>query len=157
MREAVGSYWLTIIVITFIVLFTGYLCLSINLNKSYKVKNEIINIIQKNNGLSNDAMQQISDYLARVGYRTNGRCYDYETPINSKGQVSSNRNGFYCVNEMITSYETDSEYVKEQFPKSAYYQIRVFFSVDLPIVRNVFTFGIKGSTKKLFYPETMKE
>ena len=156
MREAVGSYWLTVIVITFIVLFTGYLCLSINLNKSIKVKNEIINLIQKNNGLDSKTLGDISDYLARVGYRTSGRCYDYEVPINSRGEISHNNVGLYCVNEMTTSYKPDSEYVKEQFPKSTYYQIRVFYTIDLPVVRNVFTFTLKGSSKKLFYPKTLR-
>ena len=69
--------------------------------------------------------------------------------------VLCNIYGLFCVNEMVTSYKADSEYVKEQFPKSAYYQIRVFFNIDLPVVRNIFTFSLKGSTKKMFDPVTI--
>jgi hypothetical protein len=155
MRDAIGSYWLTMIVIVFIVLFTGYMCLSINMNKSYKVKNEIINIIQKNNGINESTLEQIQEYMTRVGYRTTGKCAAYETAYGSKGRGNEGGNGLFCVTEMTTEYAPETQYTKEQFPKSAYYQIRVFFSIDLPVVRNLFTFGLKGSTKKLFYPVSM--
>ena len=157
MKEAIGSYWLTMIVITFIVLFTGYLCLSINMNKAYKVKNEIINIIQKNNGLDEDALSQIQDYMTRVGYRTNGKCdtSNNEVGYAISGTASTTNRAVFCVKEMTTEYESQTAYTKEQFPKSAYYHVKVFFAVDLPVVRNIFTFGLKGSTKKLFYPVSM--
>lgn len=155
MREAIGSYWLTGIVITFIVLFTGYLCLSINMNKAYKVKNEIINIIQKNNGLDEDALDQIQDYMTKVGYRTTGICnIEDGDGYGVSGTAKTNNKAVFCIKEMSTEYYVDN-HTKEQFPKNAYYQIKVFFSVDLPIVRQFFTFGLKGSTKKLFYPVTL--
>ena len=155
MREAIGSYWLTGIVITFIVLFTGYLCLSINMNKAYKVKNEIINIIQKNNGLDENALDQIQDYMTKVGYRTTGVCtVDDGDGYSISGTAKTNNKAVFCVKEMTTEYYTDN-YTAAQFPKNAYYQIKVFFSVDLPVVRQFFTFGLKGSTKKLFYPVTL--
>lgn len=159
MREAVGSYFLTGIVITFIVLFTGYLCLSINMNKAYKVKNEIINIIQKNNGLDNDALDQIQDYMTKVGYRTSGNCNAGEKNewigYGVSGNTSTTRKSVFCVRQVLSEAQGGSDYTKEQFPETVYYQVKVFFSVDLPIVRQMFTFGLKGSTKKLFYPVTI--
>lgn len=152
MREAIGSYFLTGIVVTFVVLFTGYLCLSINMNKAYKVKNEIINIIQKNNGLDGDVIHQITDYMNHVGYRTNGEC---ETKDGDGYQISgaptSTSNAVMCVKQMAVEYTTSND-TKEQFPPAKYYQIKVFFGIDLPIVRKMFTFSIKGSTKKIFNP-----
>lgn len=160
MREAVGSYFLTTIFIIFVVLMTGYLCLSINMNKAYKVKNEIINIIQKNNGLDEEALVQIQDFMTRVGYRTNGNCYNSVEKDNNydgygiSGNTKTNNKAVFCAKEMTTEYSTSNN-TKEQFPKSAYYQVKVFFSIDLPIVRQFFTFSLKGSTKKLYYPVTM--
>lgn len=153
MREAIGSYWLTMLFIIFIVLFTGYLCLSINMNKSYKVKNEIINIIQKNNGLNDSTIKQISNYMSNVGYRTAGNCNDKdEIAYDIKGIVGKNKKGLFCVKETSVTTESGSDYTKPQFPKTSYYQIKVFFAIDLPVVRNLFTFSLKGSTKKMFYP-----
>lgn len=152
MKEAIGSYWLTIIVITFIVLFSGYLCLSINVNKAYKVKNEIINIIQKNNGLDANALDQIQAYMTSVGYRTTGKCgiNDYGYSINSSSTTTNKT--VFCVKPQTVEYTPDAKYSGPQFPKVTYYQVKVFFAVDLPLVRDLFTFTLKGSTKKLFYP-----
>ena len=167
MREAVGSYFLTSIFIVFVLLFAGYMCLSINMNKAYKVKNEIINIIQKNNGLDENSLSQIQDFMARVGYRTSGNCDNMQAgpdarilAFSSSGSSSNSNKPVFCAKELITEYSNDSSdyssnYTKAQFPKTVYYQIQVFFSVDLPVVRNFFTFGLRGSTKKLFYPVTM--
>ena len=155
MREAVGSYFLTTIFIIFIVLFTGYMCLSINMNKAYKVKNEIINIIQKNNGLDGNSLSQIQDFMTKVGYRTTGNCDTKDGDGYSiTGSSKTSNRAVFCAKQMITEYEGES-HTKVQFPKVAYYQVKVFFSIDLPIVRQFFTFGLKGSTKKLFYPVTM--
>ena len=62
MREAIGGTWLTGLVITFIVLFSGFLAYSINYTKAFRVKNEIINIIEKNEGytISNNVMEYIN-------------------------------------------------------------------------------------------------
>ena len=153
MKEAVGSYWLTMLFITFILLFTGYMCLSINMNKAYKVKNEIINIIQKNNGLDDKALSQIQDYMTRVGYRTTGNCGNGEEAYNINGSSSSS-SGLFCVRSMVVEYQSN-DYKETQFPKSAYYSVRVFFAVDLPVVRNMFTFNLRGSTKRMFNPVTL--
>ena len=148
MKEAFGSYFLTMIFILFVVLFTGYMCLSINMNKAYKVKNEIINTIQKNNGLTEDALAQIRDYMSKVGYRTTGDCGAWD----GFGVSQNSSKPVFCVKKMQTEYEAENEYVDEQFPKSAYFQVRVFFGIDLPVIRSMFTFGVNGSTKKMFYP-----
>ena len=160
MREAVGSYFLTTIVITFIVLFTGYMCLSINMNKAYKVKNEVINIIQKNNGLNSEAIEQIQDYMTKIGYRTSGNCNANVSKYEGKydgygisGTSAKSKNTVFCVRPVQTVYTATD--VTSQFPPVEYYQIKVFFGIDLPIVRNLFSFSLQGSTKKLFCPSTL--
>ena len=47
MREAIGGTWIFSIVIVFIVLFTSFLAISVNYSKAFRVKNGIINIIEK--------------------------------------------------------------------------------------------------------------
>ena len=48
MREAIGGTWLFQIVIVFILLFTGFMCLTINRSKAFNVKDQIIQTIQIN-------------------------------------------------------------------------------------------------------------
>ena len=52
MRESIGGAWLFGIVITFIFLFSGFLAYSISYTKAFNVKNEVINLIEQNMGLS---------------------------------------------------------------------------------------------------------
>ena len=47
MKEAIGGVSLFQIVIVFLLLFTGVMCLTINHSKAFGVKDEIINIIQE--------------------------------------------------------------------------------------------------------------
>ena len=52
MKDAIGSTWLTGIVIIFIALFAGFLAYSISYTKAFRVNNEIINIIETNEGFT---------------------------------------------------------------------------------------------------------
>ncbi len=156
MREAVGGLGLTQIVIFFLILFSGYLCVSINTNKAYKVKNEIITIIQKNNGFNDTTLTQIQDYMTSVGYRSTGTC-DTDTDgdgYSASGNSTISRKALFCIKTMDVKYETVNG-TSVQFPETAYYKIKVFFSLDVPIVHDIFNFNLTGTTKKMFYPVTM--
>ncbi|NLA32492.1 MAG: hypothetical protein GX864_00885, partial [Mollicutes bacterium] len=63
MREAVGGTWLFQIAIVFIILFSGYLALSVNYSRAFKVKNEILAIIERNEGLREKSVLEINNYL----------------------------------------------------------------------------------------------
>ena len=47
MREAIGGTWLTQLIIIFMLIFVAFLALSLNYTKAFKVKNEILSIIEK--------------------------------------------------------------------------------------------------------------
>ena len=59
MKDAMGGTWLTGLVIIFIALFAGFLAYSISYTKAFRTKNEIINIIEKNEGftMSNNSVR----------------------------------------------------------------------------------------------------
>ena len=154
MKEAVGGLGITQIVIFFLLLFSAYISVSINMNKAYKVRNEIITIIQKNNGLDATAISQIQEYMSSVGYRTTGECnssdnYGWEG-INSNSYNNSSK-ALFCYRAMEVQYESTSGN-GSQFPKSAYYQVKVFFGLDMPIINEVLKFNLIGSTRRLYYP-----
>ena len=75
MRESVGSTWTFGLVITFIFLFSSFLVLTINYTKAYKVKNEVISIIEKYEGYTNEnSVEIINNYLNASGYKEMGKC-----------------------------------------------------------------------------------
>jgi len=84
MRESIGAAWLMIIFMTFIVLFSGYLAFSINYSKSFRVKDGIVERIQKHNGIklygdsiyssSGNTLREIDNFLAEISYNARGDC-----------------------------------------------------------------------------------
>jgi len=159
MKESIGMVSITAIVIVFILFFTGYMCISLNQAKAYNVKNEIISIIQKNNGLNDTAKSEISTYMAEVGYRSSGDCDDGYSPMDLSGDVdNSGTNGAICIKKYYIN-GTNSKGLDDnlndpenQIPSYAYYNVQVFFAFDMPIINSVFPFSLKGSTRSIFCP-----
>ena len=69
MKESFGALSITTIFVTLIILFSGYLCISVNQTKAYNVKNELVNIIQRHNGVDGSTIDEIAGHLNEVSYR----------------------------------------------------------------------------------------
>lgn len=85
MRESIGGAWIFQLVIIFILLFTGFLCVAINYNKAFKVKNEVIDYVEREEGLTSrtdsgvrigGSLELIGAYLQQAGYSSKGYCPD---------------------------------------------------------------------------------
>lgn len=148
MREAIGGTWLFTIVILFVMLFTGYLCLAVNYSRAYNVKNGIVDIIERQNGYNDIAKAEIDEYLQDVGYKTLGKCDDgFTGNLNDKGYGYGE--SYYCYRSI--NIEADSTYQNDS-ATGVYYQVQVFFRIDLPIFRDLFTFRVTGDSKQLYFP-----
>ena len=164
MREAIGGTWIFSIVIVFIVLFTSFLALSVNYSKAFKVKNGIVNIIEKREGISDATVDEISDYLNNVGYLVYSSCPDYvasQSNESAHGFEASNTNSRkfkYCIaktedtNGYLDAYLTPWKNTNGNIKKT-YYKVTVFFRVDLPIMGEIFTFPVTGETKPIYFPK----
>ena len=150
MRESIGGTWLLGFVVLFIVLFSGYLAVSINYTKAFKVKNQIINLIEQNEGfrtssfgniasVSNDQLSNsdrtednIYYYIKDIGYATTSidsdKCSGYGTYYT----------GGYCVRRVCTA-------------NGVYYKVTSFIKFELPLIWTSFTVPIHGETKMIFY------
>lgn len=147
MREAVGGTWLFQIVIVFILLFSGYLALSVNYSRAFKVKNEIISIIERNEGVrETPAQEEINRYLGNVNHTVVGKCDEYSTALGDSSTMAA-RTGIYCVEKICE--EADREYSLTGIFK-AHYKVTVFFKFDLPIFGDLFTFRVKGETNTIY-------
>ena len=63
MRQSIGGSWLIGLVVLFILLFAGYIILTIDYNKSIRVKNEAITLIEKYDGLNEESITLVNNYL----------------------------------------------------------------------------------------------
>ncbi len=148
MRESIGATWIYIIAIALVLLFSSYLALSINYSRAFRVKNEIINIIERNKGMNNKAQEEIQEYLINVGYRTTGECDDAVTVKGySTASSGTTEDAMYCV-ENIMAHDATGE-----FPEIYYFRVTVFFRLDVPILSSIFHFDVAGDSKVIFLPE----
>lgn len=156
MKEAVGGTWLFGIVITFIVFFTTYISMSTNYAKSFKVKDEILLTIEHFKGVNANSINRINNYLDDVGYFSSGDCEGYESDAAaarknfskwlgfkySSNNVGSTSNANYCIRRSkFKSGDSDAGH-----PRSAHYQVVVFFSLDWPVVGAFVNVRIEGET-----------
>ena len=168
MREAIGGTWLFNLVIFFVLLFTGYMCLSINYSKAFSVKDKIITEIERNGGISNYndkdvVISNILKYMKEVGYRTSGKCkiakgdsYDYGCDINGRCTPPTvGSNYAFCLSE-VKAKDTYTNAKEGEFIYVSYYKVKVFYQLDLPVIRQMFNFSIKGDTKTLYDTSIVK-
>lgn len=151
MKEAIGGGWLLGFVIVFVVLFSGYLAVSINYTKSFKIKNKIINLIETNEGftksknfdlnsLSKDELNKdksteakIFKALKDIGYYTTSdvNC----DPVEDGKEIG----GGYCVKRITT------------VGIGSYYKVKTFILFDLDFINFTIQIPIKGETKVIYY------
>ncbi len=167
MKEAMGGISIFQIVIVFILLFTAIMSLTINHTKAFGVKDEIINILEsesgisvKNGKLSDNTITRIVKTLKTGGYRTTGSCPDGYTGYDRNGDETS-KNASFCI-KAVSANASFLNDLKEKCknnkcivtpgnnPTMVYFDIKLFYQLDIPIIRNIFNFTINGSTKILF-------
>lgn len=172
MREGISMTAIFQIVIIFIVLFAAIMALTINNSNAFGVKDEIINAIESNNGefftnsngyLSDEIVQPMKD----ASYRISGKCptvdtYDTEDDYHGYDRngkpVGQSEHAAVCIRKVNVMSKIDDYYynkfgikvARNDFYEGYYYQIVVFYQLDLPIINQVYNFQTKGETK-IFY------
>ena len=158
MKEAIGGFSLFNIVIVFVLVFTGYVSMSINYSKAYNVKNEIINIIKNHGGVCTDSVgsgtycsnfaEQITDYFKEASYKSTRDCdtNDDWVGFDRNGQlISDGKNAAFCVKGIRANGNSE-------LPNALYYKVKVFYQLDLPIISRIFDFSITGETARVYSP-----
>lgn len=168
MKESMSVTTLFQIVILFILLFTAIMCLTINNANAFGVKDEIINIIELSEGkfFEGDSLNtgklndEIVNTIEETSYRTTGVCEDGYNGYDKNGMpVSSGNKASVCIKEVTVTDELDS-YLKsllgegnvatDDFIGGKYYQIIVFYQLDIPVVNQVYKMQTKGETKIIY-------
>ena len=161
MKESVSVTTIFQIVILFILLFTAIMCLTINNSNAFGVKDEIINIIEMNNGnyLDGDNLStDIVDAISQEAYRTTGICEDGYTGYERNGApVNTGDRASVCIKVVNVTSGIESYLdsildgvVATDFVEGKYYQIVLFYQLDLPVLRQAYNFQTKGETRIIY-------
>lgn len=155
MRNAISGSWIFMLVIIFTLIFSAYIALTINYSKSFKVKNELLSLIEKNEGFTENGVKLINGYLSQAGYKTMGRCHPQNDvvvygakSIDPQANVSTvfekadpAKQYYYCFSK-YTDYHS-------YFKTRAYYKINLFFHFDIPVLGDLHTFDVEGQTSEI--------
>ncbi len=150
MRDAIGGTWLMGIVLVFVVLFSSFLAFAVNYSKAFKVKNEIINIIEKSEGYTTQNTDRtlvdvdstegkIKQYLNGIGYNTSS---DLEVKCPNEG-TEPIADGNYCVTPITDAYGEKNEL-------KTYYTVTTFVIIEFPFFNGNFNIPISGETKRIY-------
>lgn len=134
MKEAIGTSMVFNLILIFISVFIILFVSSIAYSKGFKVRNRLIDIIEKYDGFTTEAQQEIDENLASIGYRMVDKpCGDH----NGTMPVYNNSPYRYCVYQYNTS-------------KGDYYGVKVFIHFDFPLIGGFIEIPIYGETRVLF-------
>ncbi len=155
MRESIGATWILGIVLVFITLFSGYLAFSVNYSKAFRVKDAVIERIEKHSGVTADSIEEIQSYVNEVGYSSRGNCSNVSnTDLKRIGilegvvEYPPSEGKLYniCI-EKVSAYNPSGQL------SSAYYKVTVFFSFNIPILNFNSAFHVDGETANIIYPK----
>ena len=153
MKESIGNAFLFNIIIVFVIILIGFFIGSLDYSKAYKVKNKIVEEIEKEgeaaetveetaNAYNENTIAEISNWL-KGGASRNGKTYNATGvgyPLNTNGGkntssfcnekegtlVSRTNDYEYCVYLMEDHVDEDHIYY--------YYRVVTFMYFDIPVV-----------------------
>jgi len=136
MRSAIGNSLLmnivVIIVTAVILIFVGILSYS----KAYRVKNKIIEVIEKYGTYDNESAQdEIKIFLKQTGYQL-GSC---ETETDATNQETGGYK--YCVRAVYDDMEEKKG--------SHYYVVTAYVEFNFPVINSLLKVPVKGETRTL--------
>lgn len=136
MKESISESWTVQLVAAFILLFVAFLALIISYSKSFKTKNEVISIIEKYEGPTNDARDIIASYLISSHYNAEGRCpQDGLIPYVGYEDEDGDNEFKYCLRPNLVH---DGTLVS--------YDVVLFYTFNIPVFGEIITFEVKGTT-----------
>ncbi len=163
MKESIGGTQLFIVVIALILIFTAIMAFTINHSNAFAVKDQVVSIIEEAGGFDmtaeivegsglreDETLRKIVDSLTEHSYRQVGKCPEFDS--SHIEVVGYQRNGSKVYRDDKASFcivkipnASDNGAVTKY-----YYQIVVFYSLDIPIVNELFNFKAVGETKPLY-------
>ena len=150
MRESVGTAWLYGLVLTFTLIFSGFLVLALAYSKAYKLKNEVTSMIEKYEGLTTSgaynqggSIKIINQYLQNSGYSTMGSCLNGDWGVSDLDTymlepTSQGKKYYYCI-----SYHTNDKC-------RTLFRVTLFYNFNLPVLGKMRKYMISGQTNEVY-------
>lgn len=162
MREAIGGAMTIQIIVIFMLLINAYLAFSVSYTRAFKMKNQVINIIENNEGYPNvdsastctaenpeGAICQIISYINEIGY--NGADY----PQKDDGCPEPKKGEQYGICIIPHKKDIAGNSNANQSYSGIYYTVYTYININIPVINNLFKgipnlFRIQGETNTIY-------
>ena len=115
MKSNIASVWLVGLVVTFIMIFSAYIIITVDYSATFKMKNEVLNIIEKNKGLTisgnssiNSVVKPGAKVIGKIGSLRTINAYLKGSSYNAKGPCGKDRSSDKWIGIKSLDYETSS-------------------------------------------------
>ena len=147
MRNSIAGTWVYATVLVFMVVLIAYVTITINYSNAYEISENIIKAIEQYEGINPKSLEQI-ERLMNNTHTVKGNCGTDDDFVGINGNTATkttNNPGPYsvCVARSDHTVNGVTKY---------YYSITIFFSFNLPVLGDLFTFKIPGETMGIRYP-----
>lgn len=142
MRESFGGAFMIKLVLVFIVIYVSFMAVAINYAKAFRVKNNVINILEQSQFQLGDDISGIDEYLKNVPYNLNG---------NDSVSDKCNGTSFGSINDNTVLTERGVCITRLGDEDNTYYRVTAFISVEFPFFNIYMTLPISGETKTIRY------
>ncbi len=156
MKNVSESTWSFQIILIFIFIFACFLTLVLTYSKAYTIKNRMLTIIEKYNGITTDSSEYISNFVSEHSYTGSGKCpegwygvKDIYEDVQDFELASDKERYNYCYTIKDANRKSSSDPVgwdPSIQGKNVYYEIVVFYKFNLPFIGEIATYKIKGQT-----------
>ena len=150
MKESVANSYVFSIIIVIVGVCSGLIIVSMNYSKVFKMKNRIIQILEKHGTYNNNEVRdEIDTFLKSAGYppTANPKCSDREgtvltgmnpTDVGIKA-INTPRSYRYCIYQYTTA-------------KGKYFNVYLYMRLEFPIIGDFIRIELpmSGSTKIIF-------
>lgn len=166
MRESIASVFVINFIIVFIGIFIGLLATSSSYSKAAKVKNTVMDIVERyadelneSDTIPDDIEAEIETNLAKLGYRLNVNKKNKCPEINNGKLMNDYSNYRYCVykHEKVEVDDKGNPTSNKNGVSSGnlprrgnYYTVITYMYFDIPLIGQHFELSVKGQTRTYF-------
>ncbi len=180
MKQSISSIWLLSLILIFILIFACFITITINYSRSFKLKNEVLTIIQKHHGLTDNpghasseaskltgqsmtvdvgAFQTINLYLRGSAYEAEGYCPqnggNWSGVTGIYGNEVNGAGDIEPADPKKKYYYCIAKYESKEKGKqnnSLYYKVRLFYKFEVPVLSDFFSIRVEGMTDEIYNP-----
>lgn len=150
MKESIGSTQLFIIVVVLVLIFAGIMSFTIKRSNAFALKDKIITTIENDDGITDGTIDRIIDEVENLSYRQIGKCPPkYIAVKRDKSLINGGSDAIFCYKQIPNSGSVDGS--TGGAPQKKYYDVIVFYGLDIPIINENFTFKMESRTKAVKY------